>query len=141
MTPDHPAQVGERTVLGRAVRICSLTTLVVVLLGSLVITYRQIRQDLPFQQGTPVPDWAYPTLVMGIVVGGALGVTAAVVEDRPQGPAWALMLTGTFACLAWTLWEGWGTYDRVELVFAGSSPVVMLLVFAELMRQLRLSRE
>ena len=112
----------------------------VALLGGLTVTYQQIRQKLPFEQGTPVPDWTYPALVMGVVVGGSLGVAAAVVERRREFPAWSLVLVGTGAALAWSLWQVWDTSDRVELVFVAGSPVVTLLVFVELMRQLRTSR-
>ncbi|USQ85489.1 hypothetical protein NFX46_17900 [Streptomyces phaeoluteigriseus] len=128
----------QRGVLGRLVRILSLSALIVVYLGSLWATYRQLDAEPVFDGAIGVPDWAHAALVMGLMVCGGLGVTAAIIDSRQESSSWILTLTGVAAALAWSLWASLNKEDdAVGMLFAAVSPLASLLVLVELMRHLR----
>lgn len=129
--------MNERGLLGRVIQVMSLATLILALCGSYALTYRQIRDEIPFEGTLGVPGWAYSALVMALIAAGGLGVAAAILDGRRELPSWVLIFIGTSAALAWSLWAVFQNADLVSLIFSGVAPIVMLLIFAELMRQLR----
>ncbi|MFD7458792.1 MULTISPECIES: hypothetical protein [unclassified Streptomyces] len=128
----------QRGVLGQLIRIVSLAALIVVYLGSLWATYRQMDAEPAFDGALGVPNWVHAALVMGLMVCGGLGVTAAIIDGRRELSSWILTLTGVAAALAWSLWASLNKDDdTVGMLFAAVSPLISLLALAELMRHLR----
>jgi cation transport ATPase len=129
---------GQRGALGQLVRLLSLATLATVYVGSMIVTYRQLQANTEIGEFIGAPDWTRAVLIMGLVVGGGLGTAAAVVDDRSETSSWVLTLVGVGAALAWSLWATERAGEpAVNLMFAAAAPVIGLLVWAELMRQLR----
>jgi hypothetical protein len=129
---------GQRGALGQLTRILSLVALVAVYIGSLWATYRQLDAEPAFEGALGVPSWVHATLVMGLVVGGGLGVTAAIIDGRSESSAWVLTLAGVAAALAWSLWASVRTEnDTVGMLFVAISPLISLLALVELTRRLR----
>ncbi|MGW2687467.1 hypothetical protein ACWC6I_30440 [Streptomyces sp. NPDC001414] len=126
---------GERGTLGQIVRGLSLATLIAVYLGGMAVTYRQLRVETPLANVVSAPQWAHAVLVMGLMVGGGLGVAAAIVDRRSTAASWVLIAIGTAAAVAWCLWA---TRDdaTVQMLFAAAPPLIAFAVVAELMRQL-----
>ncbi|MER7576765.1 hypothetical protein [Streptomyces sp. NPDC126514] len=124
--------------MGQLIRIVSLAALFVVYLGSLGATYRQLDAEPAFDGALEVPSWVHAALVMGLMVCGGLGVTAAIIDGRRESSSWILTLTGVAAALAWSLWASFDKEDdTVGMLFAAISPLISLLALAELMRHLR----
>lgn len=120
----------------------SLSALMVVYAGSLWATYRQLDAQPAFDGALGVPSWVHAALVMGLMVCGGLGVTAAIIDGRHESSSWVLTMTGVAAALAWSLWASLSKEDdAVGLLFAAISPLISLLALAELMRQLRTRAE
>ncbi|WP_051138288.1 hypothetical protein [Streptomyces canus] len=129
---------GNRGTLGQFVRVLSLTTLAIVYIGSLLITYRQLHAKPVLEGVIGAPDWTRAVLVMGLVVGGGLGAAAAIVDNRRELPSWFLTVVGVLAALAWSLWASHSAgEDNVHMLFAAAAPATCLLVWAELLRQFR----
>ncbi|MFI6283301.1 hypothetical protein ACIBCM_00865 [Streptomyces sp. NPDC051018] len=128
----------QRGALGRLVRALSLGTLAVVYAGSLLITYRQLHAKPVLEGIIGAPDWTRAVLVMGLVIGGGLGTAAAIVDGRAELSSWILTVVGVLAALAWSLWASSSAgEDAVNMLFAAAAPLIILLVWAELMRQFR----
>ncbi|MGW1198768.1 hypothetical protein ACWD4B_23460 [Streptomyces sp. NPDC002536] len=124
--------------LGKFVRALSVATLTVTYAGSLWLTYRQLRARTPLEGALGAPGWTHAVLVMGLVVGGGLGVAAAIVDARREQSSWLITVVGTAAALVWSLWVSDSEGLAVgRTVFAAAPPFVALLVLTELMRQLR----
>ncbi|MFJ4525697.1 hypothetical protein ACIP4Y_32960 [Streptomyces sp. NPDC088810] len=129
---------GQRSALGQLIRMLSLSALMVVYFGSLWATYRQLHDAPAFDGTLGVPSWGHAALVMGLMVCGGLGVTAAIIEGRREISSWAITVTGAAAALAWSLWASFNKEDdTVGMLFAAIAPLISLLALAELMRQLR----
>lgn len=130
--------VEQRSLLGQLIRLLSLTALIVVYVGSLWVTYRQLDVEPAFDGALGAPIWVHSALVMGLIVCGGLGVTAAIIDGRPESSSWAITITGVAAALAWCLWASLSKEgDAVGMLFAAISPLISLLALVELMRQLR----
>ncbi|MFI1422530.1 hypothetical protein ACH4VX_32100 [Streptomyces sp. NPDC020731] len=128
----------RRGSLGQLIRALSLAALLTVYLGSLWATFRQLDAKPAFDGALGVPHRAHAALVMGLMVCGGLGVTAAIVDGRREFSSWLLALVGAASALAWSLCASFGEEDdMVGMLFAAISPLISLLALAELMRQLR----
>ncbi|MFD8223915.1 hypothetical protein ACFV16_07050 [Streptomyces massasporeus] len=132
----------QRGLLGQLIKVLSLLALMVVYIGSLWATYRQLDAEPIFDGGLGVPSWGHAALVMGLMVCGGLGITAAIIDGRQESSSWLLTVTGVAAALAWSLWASLSKEDdAVGMLFAALSPAISLLALVELMRRLRTRAE
>ncbi|MFI9752277.1 hypothetical protein [Streptomyces collinus] len=128
----------QRGLLGRLIKVLSLLALIVVYIGSLWATYRQLDAEPVFDGALGVPSWGHAALVMGLMVCGGLGITAAIIDGRRESSSWLITMTGVAAALAWSLWASLSKEDdSAGMLFAALSPVISLLALVELMRRLR----
>ncbi|MEV7063645.1 hypothetical protein AB0N97_12700 [Streptomyces collinus] len=128
----------QRGLLGRLIKVLSLLALMVVYIGSLWATYRQLDAEPVFDGALGVPSWGHAALVMGLMVCGGLGITAAIIDGRRESSSWLITMTGVAAALAWSLWASLNKEDdSAGMLFAALSPVISLLALVELMRRLR----
>ncbi|CAL9622377.1 hypothetical protein ACFYN9_04155 [Streptomyces collinus] len=128
----------QRGLLGRLIKVLSLLALMVVYIGSLWATYRQLDAEPVFDGALGVPSWGHAALVMGLMVCGGLGITAAIIDGRRESSSWLITMTGVAAALAWSLWASLSKEDdSAGMLFAALSPVISLLALVELMRRLR----
>ncbi|MFH8412113.1 hypothetical protein [Streptomyces collinus] len=128
----------QRGLLGRLIKVLSLLALMVVYIGSLWATYRQLDAEPVFDGALGVPSWGHAALVMGLMVCGGLGITAAIIDGRRESSSWLITMTGVAAALAWSLWASLNKEDdSAGMLFAALSPVISLLALIELMRRLR----
>ncbi|MEU2748944.1 hypothetical protein ABZ613_22250 [Streptomyces collinus] len=128
----------QRGLLGQLIKVLSLLALMVVYIGSLWATYRQLDAEPVFDGALGVPSWGHAALVMGLMVCGGLGITAAIIDGRRESSSWLITMTGVAAALAWSLWASLSKEDdSAGMLFASLSPMISLLALVELMRRLR----
>ncbi|GHC45052.1 hypothetical protein [Streptomyces cinnamoneus] len=110
-------------------------------IGSTWATFHQLDASPDFTV-SGVPQWMSALLVMGLIVGGGLGTTAAILDGRQESSSWWVVVAGVAAAIAWSLWAADSRGESgVRMFFAAVAPVVSLLALTELMRQLRIVRK